>query len=845
MITTLALLSTASAFTVDVARPNGPVDVVAHPDSFPDVNDADAFQHRTRLVRFRTRGVSPFSQIDLSFQVVGVGGTLGTPFTTPENIVPCGDWHDGGPAADERDICWRAPLETTYRVTVSDGSTDEVVDVVVKDVWVVALGDSYSSGEGNPDVPSVRTTSWGFASYSEPVWRDDKCHRSSVAWPYQVAEDIQADNPDAQVMFTFLACSGARITKGLLDRYGGVVGSDLLPAQLDVVEDIMSTTWVDPANSPSDLGHQFGYGRAGVGQFAPDVLMMTAGGNDGGFSEIVRACITGPCAEEVDAGARLADVDVAAQELALRLDAMDVPFDRRLHLEYPDFTTTYGPYTKYNGNSVNYFDDSCFSGRGTDDSSDDQHAYRPPGGSRVAPGSRDFGFVYHELLTQAPGLFQGAGTGTYVDGPILDFLGHGVCSTDPWVLDLETSGRVQNYVDEDIDLWDYLLDAEDADHTRSLNGAYHPNAKGHEKLTDSIRWPALDAVRDSLRERRPNLGTDLFIAGASLDPATIYWHDDVYDVFADDEIQHRMFLDGVEVPMTGRLNVPGQGVRTVVVERTYEVPGLSPIPLPPLSFLVRGEDAGWNVKVVESSTGQVYDVPARDGHPSVFDAWTWVGDISLQPTSPEGPVEVTLTHVATGDVSVYVADGTSSPPLAQYTDQPGRYVASFCQQGTTRCGHAGFTVRDSHSDLRLDQWVEFRGHLNYRRTFDGLDGLDNGALAASPYNVGVLENDVFAQVDLAWDTAWAEISENWGGGYIGRFDGSQPLALRQQPDQHGFMVTACYNPLRGCIEGTGFGPGETMLLSDSFQITGDLSQPWWWWWWGLELEPSPTWPQFP
>ena len=53
-----------------------------------------------------------------------------------------------------------------------------IPDIYIKDYLVVALGDSYGSGEGAPDIKSQPSGSI-FGGYTDPVWEDKRCHRSA------------------------------------------------------------------------------------------------------------------------------------------------------------------------------------------------------------------------------------------------------------------------------------------------------------------------------------------------------------------------------------------------------------------------------------------------------------------------------------------------------------------------------------------------------------------------------------------------------------------------------------------------------------------------------------------
>ena len=76
----------------------------------------------------------------------------------------------------------------TYTVTLTvkaqNGQANEITkNVIVKDLLLVSIGESYASGEGNPD-RAQRHDSFGFVK-AGPVWQDKRCHRSTGAGPAQ------------------------------------------------------------------------------------------------------------------------------------------------------------------------------------------------------------------------------------------------------------------------------------------------------------------------------------------------------------------------------------------------------------------------------------------------------------------------------------------------------------------------------------------------------------------------------------------------------------------------------------------------------------------------------------
>ncbi len=135
-------------------------------------------------------------------------------------------------------------------VTLPDGSMVEHTPVWVRDRLIVGIGDSYSSGEGNPDTPveldrrplssngtppfvydpgeqairrvtgrsvAVRGRNAGPAN-----WNDRKCHRSLYSYHLRTALQVALADPEhSAVTFLGYACSGSEVTEGLLLPYIG------------------------------------------------------------------------------------------------------------------------------------------------------------------------------------------------------------------------------------------------------------------------------------------------------------------------------------------------------------------------------------------------------------------------------------------------------------------------------------------------------------------------------------------------------------------------------------------------------------------------------------------------
>ncbi|WP_444758079.1 hypothetical protein [Pseudomonas sp. A014] len=129
------------------------------------------------------------------------------------------------------------------RVEVSEGEP-AVVDVFVKTYNILALGDSFASGEGNPDRAAVGTgrptddLKKGRNILSEKRmadglfskgadWWDTTCHRSLLSWQSMYALKLAVSDPHLVVRFASFSCSGA-------ETYDGFFRAQLKPPVKDI-----------------------------------------------------------------------------------------------------------------------------------------------------------------------------------------------------------------------------------------------------------------------------------------------------------------------------------------------------------------------------------------------------------------------------------------------------------------------------------------------------------------------------------------------------------------------------------------------------------------------------------
>lgn len=194
---------------------------------------------------------------------------------------PCRDWTpiavQSGLEASRND--WRVEA----RVDVVRGASQTSLTVAFRDELVVALGDSYISGEGNPDRPSsivdagealFQRFSWTGRLSENQVrlaeWWDEPCHRSLLSWPVLAGIAHAARNPHSAVTLVHLGCSGAVAPE--VDR----IGQRRLPGggretapQLEILRSLL----LKPAP-------EWGARRV-------DTAFVSIGGNDVGFGGVI------------------------------------------------------------------------------------------------------------------------------------------------------------------------------------------------------------------------------------------------------------------------------------------------------------------------------------------------------------------------------------------------------------------------------------------------------------------------------------------------------------------------------------------------------------------------------
>lgn len=226
---------------------------------------------------------------------------------------------------------------------VSAGNTVIAREQLVPTVKIVlGLGDSYAAGEGAPDVPTVwksrlEDEDWMVSGLStinsyvkaDPVWLSQRCNRSFYSYQHMVALRLAADNPHSTVAFIHLACAGAEIVDGLLAPQRTVPGMarkqcekrkeagmlkvvdaacDTPVSQLTAAVDALCKKGAEPLSDVAreriaaallPLRHQKNQ-LAWINELhicpdgqlrQPDLVLLSIGGNDIGFSGVIKWAI--------------------------------------------------------------------------------------------------------------------------------------------------------------------------------------------------------------------------------------------------------------------------------------------------------------------------------------------------------------------------------------------------------------------------------------------------------------------------------------------------------------------------------------------------------------------------
>lgn len=326
--------------------------------------------------------------------------------------------------------------ELTATVRYPGGATStRTKHVRVRNIFMVALGDSYASGEGNPIEQSKFNAKWD----------NKRCHRSRLSGQEQAARMLD-QVPGITVTFLHLACSGALVSTGILEPYEGLEAREpMLPPQITQAAEYVNLS----------------RGSTGAKRY-PDLVVTSIGGNDAHFADVVVGCLSQPrwgvkpiplspylvpwrrdsCYEPGQPGVTLFEEGLGAlPDLYTRLDeAVDGRSPALPALCDPahpcDFLIT-----EYPDGSTNEHGDAC--------------KFYAPGFTRD-----EFEWVINSMVPRLNDTIRTAATDhgwLYVDRVRSNFYEHGICADDDYLRDIAESFQLQG----------------------GKHGAFHPDGAGH------------------------------------------------------------------------------------------------------------------------------------------------------------------------------------------------------------------------------------------------------------------------------------------------------------------------------------------------------------------------------
>jgi hypothetical protein len=150
----------------------------------------------------------------------------------------------------------QGPYQVTARRYVKGNLRETVTHAVqVRDLLIVAMGDSNGSGEGSP-----------------PFWFN-QCNRGSASYQYQAAGLLESQaGLHTSATFVSASCSSARIAHLVNTPYAGVRPGTPLPAEIKQIQDALRP----PAHEPRRKA---------------DAALVSIGINDLAFGPILKYCV--------------------------------------------------------------------------------------------------------------------------------------------------------------------------------------------------------------------------------------------------------------------------------------------------------------------------------------------------------------------------------------------------------------------------------------------------------------------------------------------------------------------------------------------------------------------------
>ena len=208
------------------------------------------------------------------------------------------EWHvEGIDVEFKKSLTSFNPIETisfpktgSYNVTAIvhtiSGQRDTISEIMnLQNHLIVSIGDSFSSGEGNPELPltgrDCGNTTRKFRKIgskhlsTEAGWLEPEAHRSRKAGTFQAVELLETIDPHSTITFLSFATTGAEVVNGLMKPGKDFQKENNLGGQIDEV-----------ANT--------------IGERTIDALLISIGVNDLGFSDRIEGLLLGDLTDAGD-----------------------------------------------------------------------------------------------------------------------------------------------------------------------------------------------------------------------------------------------------------------------------------------------------------------------------------------------------------------------------------------------------------------------------------------------------------------------------------------------------------------------------------------------------------------
>jgi hypothetical protein len=221
-------------------------------------------------------------------------------------------------------------------LTVSAGGQNATAteEIAVEDHLIVAIGDSYASGEGNPETNAIDSSEG--TDRVVGIWADDgaggaeanshrRAHRSTLAATPQAALVLEALDDHSSVTLLFTARTGAEIDEGLLGPHPGSESES--PPAVSQIEAVAALLGCEPSPTGPRCNRTI------------DALTISIGGNDVGFNVVIGGLVlvdpdlTFSLAYRLAINEVLAVAEAGIRQLADKYDALDQAIRNRLDVK--------------------------------------------------------------------------------------------------------------------------------------------------------------------------------------------------------------------------------------------------------------------------------------------------------------------------------------------------------------------------------------------------------------------------------------------------------------------------------------------------------------------------------